>query len=179
LTVDEISLRTCTLDDTDILALIGAATFLESFAGILEGESILAHCARGHAAATYRELIAKPRTTAWLAEVKGAPIGYAILTAPDLPLNDLTDQDLELKRIYLLSRFQGTGTGQRLMEIAISEARNRNARRLLLGVYKQNRKALAFYARPHPVAARTVLSRAKLHNPRKTAFFKGRASVVP
>ena len=57
-----------------------------------------------------------------------------------------TDEaDLELKRIYLLSRFHGAGAGRALMEAAIVEARLRGARRLLLGVYAGNGRAIAFY----------------------------------
>ena len=62
-------------------------------------------------------------------------------------LADLRTDDLELKRIYLLSRFHGGGTGRRLMQHAVDEARSRGAGRLLLGVYAGNERALAFYAR--------------------------------
>lgn len=34
---DEIALRPCTLKDCAALSLVGAATFLEAFAGILDG----------------------------------------------------------------------------------------------------------------------------------------------
>ena len=34
--------------DAAALALIGAATFLETFAGILDGEAIVGHCAAQH-----------------------------------------------------------------------------------------------------------------------------------
>ena len=34
--------------DAPALALIGAATFLETFAGILDGDAIVGHCAAQH-----------------------------------------------------------------------------------------------------------------------------------
>jgi ribosomal protein S18 acetylase RimI-like enzyme len=61
------------------------------------------------------------------------------------PLPDLSADDIELKRIYLLSRFQGNGRGNRLMEGALNAARAMGKKRILLGVYAKNAKALAFY----------------------------------
>ncbi|HAN89030.1 MAG TPA: GNAT family N-acetyltransferase, partial [Erythrobacter sp.] len=43
---------------------------------------------------------------AWLAEIDRAPIGYALLTRPEL--DAAQDGDIELKKIYLLSRFHGS-----------------------------------------------------------------------
>lgn len=144
---DEISLRRCGVDHALALATVGSATFLESFAGTLEGSSILLHCQRQHSVETYLKYLAQPETQAWLAVVQpgDAPIGYAMLTAPDLPLDDITDKDVELKRIYVFSRFQRSGTGKRLFEQALASAKEAGKTRLLLGVHADNARALAFY----------------------------------
>ena len=47
-------LRQCASGDEAALALVGQATFLETFAGILGGEDIVAHCANAHTAHLYR-----------------------------------------------------------------------------------------------------------------------------
>lgn len=135
--------------DAEALALVGAATFLDTFAGTLDGADIVGHCRKQHAAELYAQALADPASALWLAETAAgaAPVGFAMLTPPQLPLPDLRADDLELKRIYLLSRFHGGGTGRRLMQCAIDEARARGAGRLLLGVYAGNARALAFYAR--------------------------------
>lgn len=145
--LDEITLRRAYLDDATALALVGAATFLETFAGVLDAEAILGHCARQHSIEAHAKYLSQPTTRAWLAEMRegAAPVGYAVLTEPDLPLNSLTPEDIELKRIYLFSRFHGTGTGKRLFDQAVSEARAMGRRRLLLGVYAENHRGLAFY----------------------------------
>jgi ribosomal protein S18 acetylase RimI-like enzyme len=67
--------------------------------------------------------------------------------ATDLPGSDPGGADLELKRIYALSRFHGSGMGAQLMLCAVEAARERGARRLLLGVYAGNERAQAFYAK--------------------------------
>ena len=77
----------------------------------------------------------------------GAPVGYALITPPDLPVPTDDRADVELKRIYLLSGWQGGGNGDALMALVLAEARRRGARRLLLAVYPQNDRARRFYAR--------------------------------
>ena len=120
-TADPVALRPCTLEDAGALALVAAATFLEAFAGILPGPAILQHCARHHTPGAYAKYLATAGVHAWLAVMRhgDAPVGYSMLTPPDLPLPDLAPGDLELKRIYLFSKFQGSGTGQQLMDVAI------------------------------------------------------------
>ncbi|MCC6492277.1 MAG: GNAT family N-acetyltransferase, partial [Pirellulales bacterium] len=48
---------------------------------------------------------------------------------------------------YVLSRFQGAGLGRALVERAKAAAIRRGGRRLLLGVYTGNQRAIDFYRR--------------------------------
>ena len=134
--------------DAPRLALAAQASFLETFAGLLEGADIVAHCEGELGIAAHERWLADPHACLWLAEAEegGAPVGYALLARPVLPIA-LDEGDLELKRIYLLSRFHGGGTGRALMDAAVEEARRRGAGRLLLGVYKGNKRAIAFYGK--------------------------------
>ena len=136
------TIREAGADDAPALALIGAATFLETFAGILDGDAIVGHCATQHNADAYLAYLASG-SRAWLAEAQpgGAPIGFALIGQPDLAA--AREGDIELKRIYSLSRFHGTGLGAALMKQAIDTASGYD--RLLLGVYARNERALAFY----------------------------------
>jgi diamine N-acetyltransferase len=68
-----------------------------------------------------------------------------VVCLPDLPV-PLGPDDFELKRIYLLHRFQGSGIGAALMEWSLEKARSLGKRRLLLGVNAEN-KAVEFYLR--------------------------------
>ena len=141
------TVRTCSEQDAATLALIGAATLLEAFAGFVPGDALLAHCRKYHFAGAYETVLRQPETRAWLAEVApgAAPVGYAMVTAPDFPPGLAREGDLELRRIYLFSKFHGGGASRRLMDAAIGHARQRGAKRLLLGVHPDNQRALAFY----------------------------------
>jgi ribosomal protein S18 acetylase RimI-like enzyme len=164
-TIEPIRLRRATIDDAPALALVGAATFLEAFTWMLPGTDIIAHCAKNHTAEAYRSSLAKSDTRITLAETaaSGAPVGYAMLAAPDLPSFDLMPGDIELKRIYLLSRFRSRRTapildtagapipnlsaGQALMNAAVADAQSMGCHRLLLGTNADNQRAISFYRR--------------------------------
>ena len=147
-TTARIRIRTCSSGDEAVLALIGQATFLETFADVLEGQNILTHCINAHSVEYYRNWLIDSRYKLWLVEINpgSAPIGYMVVSPAELPLPDLSDRDLELKRIYIFSRFQGKGLGKELVSKAIAEAHACKAKRLLLGVYAQNTAAIGFYA---------------------------------
>ncbi len=141
-------LRECGPGDAEALALVGSATMLETYAGVLDGADILLHCEHQHSPAKYAEWLGSPGAACCVIEAEpgGAPVGYAVLSEPDLPVT-LEPGDLELKRIYMLHRFQGAGAGGALLRWGMDRAHAMGARRLLLGVYGQNHAAQSFYAR--------------------------------
>jgi diamine N-acetyltransferase len=166
---ETITLRRATPADAPALALLGAATFLEAFTWMLPGPDILAHTLNHHTAAAYTKYMADPNTRITLAVTgpaadfpndPGSPIGYVLLCTPELPTIDVLPTDIELKRIYLFSRFRTapvlntTGAtipnlrpAQALMDAAVADARALNRTRLLLGTHAGNLRAIAFYRR--------------------------------
>lgn len=140
-------LRRATAGDAEALALIGAATFLESYAGHLPGPDIIAHCRLRHAAALYAEWGGRDDHALWLVEAEGgAPIGYQVVGPVDA-YRAARAGDLELKRIYLLRSLHGVGVSRMLMDEGIAWARGQGARRLLVALWEGNGRAMAFYRR--------------------------------
>lgn len=142
------AIRRAEAADADALALVGRATFLETYAGELPGTDILAHCARQHAPEVYAGWLASADHRLWIAEAAEgvAPLGYVVLGPPDLPA-PTTASDVEIKRLYLLHRFQGRGLGAGLMSAALEGAREAGFTRVLLGVFGRNTAAIDFYRR--------------------------------
>lgn len=139
-------LRRAGVADAGKLALVGAASFLETFANDHPGDDLVAFCATSHSVEAWRATLQTSTTAVWIVEeAVGSPVGYAVLVAASLP--GTTPQDAEIKRIYVLSKWQGTGTGRALFDAAEAEARTRSAARLALSVYTKNVKAIAFYER--------------------------------
>ena len=168
-TLETVTLRRATAADAPALALTGAATFLEAFTWMLPGADIVAHALKNHTAEAYAHYLDDPNTRITLA-VSGSPVvfpnepgsvvGYAMVCTPDLPTIDVLPTDLELKRIYLFSRFRGAPVlradgrpisdllpAQALMDCAFADARDLGATRLLLGTHAENARAIAFYHR--------------------------------
>ncbi|WP_375270721.1 GNAT family N-acetyltransferase [Sphingomonas sp.] len=140
-------LRRASAADAAILSLVAGATFLEAFAGVLDGADIVAHVSRNSSADAFALYLSRG-AIATLAEAEqgAAPLGYTLLTEPDLPVEP-RDGDVELKRIYALTPTHGSGLGPALMARAVEDARAAGHRRLLLGVYGGNVRAHRFYAR--------------------------------
>ena len=140
------AIRRAVVEDAPKLALLGAATFLESFAHDHPGDGLVHHVETEHSRDWYRAALGRPDMALWIAETElGAPVGYTILGPATLP--GAGPGDLELKRIYLLGPWQGGGRGALLLGTVVAEAIARGADRLLLAVYEKNGKARAFYGR--------------------------------
>jgi GNAT superfamily N-acetyltransferase len=141
-------LRRASREDAPAVALVAGASFLATFAGILDGADIVAHVARNSSAESFAAWADDTDSIVTVAEHPdgGAPVGYTLITTPDFPL--LTGKrDIELRRIYTLPLAQGIGLGKVLMARAIGEARAMGKSRLLLGVLGANTRARRFYER--------------------------------
>ncbi|WP_116090835.1 GNAT family N-acetyltransferase [Sphingomonas crusticola] len=140
-------LRRAVPQDAARLALLGGATFLHSFAHDHPGDALVAHVEAYHSRDWYSRTLADPACAAWILETQlGAPIGYALLTPPELDC-PTESSDRELKRIYLLGPWQSGGWGGKLLAAVEEEAQARGAARLFLCVYSVNHGAQRFYAR--------------------------------
>jgi GNAT superfamily N-acetyltransferase len=168
-TTETVTLRRATLADAPALALTGAATFLEAFTWMLPGADIVTHALKNHTADAYAHYLADPNTRITVAvtgpavgfpDNPGSVVGYVMLCTPELPTIDVAPTDIELKRIYLFSRFrsvpvlEATGAtipnlrpAQALMDAAVADARALGGKRLLLGTHATNLRAIAFYHR--------------------------------
>jgi ribosomal protein S18 acetylase RimI-like enzyme len=130
-----------------MLSILGGATFFETYAGFVLAADMIAGVEKWHPPQVYRRWIDAPTAEIWIAEVKpdDVAIGYVVLLT-DEPTGD-APLTMEIKRIYLLHRFHGTGLGKRLMSAAIEAARRRQATRLHLDVAEFNEHAISFYTR--------------------------------
>jgi ribosomal protein S18 acetylase RimI-like enzyme len=142
-----ITWRRANADDAEALAYLGAATFLATFAFDHPGKPLIEHLNAEHSPAYYADKLARSDVDIVIGETPlGAPVGYVMMAPPEHPALQ-RDGDIELKRIYLLGRWQGGGNGRALMDEALKLAEARGAKRVLLAVYESNDRAIAFYER--------------------------------
>ena len=135
-------IRSAVEADAPALALLAQATFLEAYAGLVPVADMLAHGAVQNSAEAFGNYLAESASI-WLAEAEGtrAPLGFAMLCQSDLP--GAEPGDIELRRIYVLQRCQGSGLAAALIDRAVVAAAG--YRRLVLGVHADNSRAQAFY----------------------------------
>ena len=120
---------------------------LETYAELIDGADIVAHCATRHAVPVYADWLADPACFVWVVQTAtGTLVGYLVMT-PAIIAWPAVPEDLEVQRIYVLSRYHRAGLGHALMAAAMQQARHAGARRLVLGVLKRNATAVAFYRR--------------------------------
>ena len=138
-------LRRAGPNDAARLSLIGCATFLETFANDHDGDEVVRYLGTDQSAQWYADRLGQPGFAAWLCEeAEGCPVGYAVSCPAGLPGTDPAT-DYELKRIYLLSKWQQKRLGPQLYEVVEAEARAQGAKRLVLSVYVTNLPAQRFY----------------------------------
>jgi GNAT superfamily N-acetyltransferase len=82
-----------------------------------------------------------------LVEVDGQAIAYAQLCGGHVPECVTGTKPIELKRFYVSREWHGHGIAPPLMERVRSEARQRGAETLWLGVWERNERARAFYVK--------------------------------
>ena len=139
--------RRAKVEDAEALSYLGAATFLASFAFDHPGKPLIEHLSIEHSGQYYTRKLANPEVHIVIGETPlGAPVGYAMLIPPGHA--ELRQPgDFELKRFYLLGPWQGGGNGRALMDQVLNIARQLGTKRLLLAVYENNKRAVAFYER--------------------------------
>lgn len=137
--------RQCVPGDEAALSVLGGATFLETYALSANGADILAYVAQEHTIEAYRSMLVDPQIKVWAAETDEGKslIGFVVLATSD-PADPTAG---EIKRLYVLHRFHGTGLGTRLLKEAVQTAKADGCKKLSLIVQDLNASAENFYRR--------------------------------
>ena len=73
--------------------------------------------------------------------------GYVKLRDHRTPSSLISNNALEIARIYAMKRMIGKGVGSKLMEASLDEAKKRKKEVVWLGVWERNQRAIDFYTR--------------------------------
>lgn len=142
------SIRRCSAHDAEMLAVLGARLFAESYGPTHPEPELSRYLARSFSASGIRDAIESPDVTYLVAEDMDRPIGYAYLrTSPEPPAGVEGEQVIEIARFYIDPAYQGRGVGAALMEDCFDDAASRGADVIWLQVWKEAPWAIGFYAR--------------------------------
>ena len=145
-----ISVAKANLATATRLAALGRQTFTETFAAANKAEDMAAYLAEAYGPEIQLAQLQDPRCTCLLAEMQGQAVGYVQLWQDSrlgLPADALTTKQLEIKQLYVVEDWIGTGLGAALMRRCLELAQAAGATALVLGVWEHNERAKAFYQR--------------------------------
>jgi ribosomal protein S18 acetylase RimI-like enzyme len=137
--------RDATPADAAALADFARRAFTETFGHLYSRENLSAFLA-GHNEAGWAAELADPAFAVRVAEAKSEIAGYLKLGPPSLPFEP-SGPCIELRQLYVLAPWHGSGAARALMHWALEEARRGGAAEMYLSVFVDNHRARRFYAR--------------------------------
>jgi len=140
-----ISQRTAAADDAERLVALFHDSFRDTF-GHTYGPEDLATFLDGHTPEHWRDQLENDEFTVRMLEDGDELAGFIKLGPLRLPVEP-RGKAIELRQLYVLRTWQGSGAARELMDWGMSEARRRGADELYLSVFTGNHRARRFYAR--------------------------------
>ena len=133
--------------DAAAIAAFGERTFLETFGPANDPAHIRAYLDQAFGLAQQSAELADPDTTILLAIVDDELVAYAQLRRGPLPECVAHADAIELQRFYLDHHTHGSGLASTLMDEVRATAAALAATHVWLGVWENNPRAIAFYAK--------------------------------
>ncbi|HQW85295.1 MAG TPA: GNAT family N-acetyltransferase, partial [Ferruginibacter sp.] len=117
----EVSIRKINVADVDALSAIARQTFYDTFTGTCSEEDMQDFLQRYYNTVQLSSELNNPLTFCYFAEVDNIPVAYLHFMEDykGLPLMKKW-KALELKRLYILKEYQGTGIAQKLMDLFLT-----------------------------------------------------------
>ena len=140
-----IVIRVGVATDAAALAELADRTFRETFGAENRPEDMALHTENAYGTSQQQTELVDPDIATLLVEVDGQLAGYAQLRSGVPPACVTGEKPIELWRFYIAQAWHGRGAAQALMRSVESEAYQRGARTLWLGVWERNERAKAFY----------------------------------
>jgi len=142
------TIRRATSVDASKLAALGAATFSETFGHLYPPEDLQAFLTASHSVNAWTRTLADSERAVWVAELAdAAPIGFLVVGACKLPVENREPNAGEIQQLYVLARHHNLRLGSRLMDNGLEWLEAQGRTPLYIGVWSENLGAQRFYRR--------------------------------
>ncbi|MEO8175629.1 MAG: GNAT family N-acetyltransferase [Sphingomicrobium sp.] len=131
--------------DAEPLTALFHDGFRDTFGHLYDPRDLAAFLA-GHSPAHWREQLESGAFAVRLAEDGEQMAGFIKLGPVKLPVEP-AGPAIELRQLYVLEPWQGSGVAIELVDWMVAEARRRGDGQIFLSVFSQNLRARRFYAR--------------------------------
>ncbi|MBU8732903.1 GNAT family N-acetyltransferase [Cytobacillus oceanisediminis] len=140
-----INIKKCTLEDLSRLQEISYETFNETFKEQNSPENMEAYLEKAFNLKQLETELSQRSSQFYFVEIDGETAGYLKVNTDEAQTEEMGDEALEIERIYIRSPFQKQGLGKYLFNKALEVAMEQNKKKIWLGVWEKNEKAIAFY----------------------------------
>lgn len=140
-----VHVKKCTLGDLHKLQEISYETFNETFKHQNSLENMHAYLEKAFNLKQLEKELSNISSQFFFVYCNKEVAGYVKVNTDDAQSEEMGDDSLEIERIYIKNDFQKHGLGKYLLNKAIEIARERNKKKIWLGVWEKNENAIAFY----------------------------------
>jgi ribosomal protein S18 acetylase RimI-like enzyme len=141
------TIRRATAADAAGLAALGAATFTETFGHLYPPEDLQTFLTGTHSVDAWARMLADPQRAVWVAALDGTPIGFVVVGACKLPIENREPTAGEIQQLYVLARHHNLRLGSRLMDVGVDWLAAQDLTPVYIGVWSENLGAQRFYDR--------------------------------
>jgi len=134
--------------DTDLLALLGRLTYVESHSQYIDDENDLSkYSNEAFSVSKTKQDINNPKNLFYVIYADDLPVGYAKLVLNAIHKSVVSQNNCRLERIYILNDFIPLKIGQQFLTFVIEKAKGLQLDTMWLSVYIKNNRAIRFYQR--------------------------------
>lgn len=144
-TLENITLRSASRDDSATLAELSYRTFEETFAHLNSSENMQEYFSKNCTTDVIAEELKDTFSAFLIADWNAEPVGFAKLRWSEIPRELMGRNVIEIQRLYVLKKIIGKKVGRTLIEACFEISRSRNADTVWLGVWENNIRAISFY----------------------------------
>ena len=145
--MDDVYIEKVKAELIDDLRNIAIQTFTEAFSDANSVENMSKYIDENMSLEKLQSEVQDPNSEFYICKERDKIIGYIKLNFQSRHHPEIGIVSVELERIYVLKAFYGKQVAQKLINLSIELAKERNADHIWLGVWENNHRAIRFYSK--------------------------------
>jgi ribosomal protein S18 acetylase RimI-like enzyme len=142
---EQVEIRVADASDAEVLAELGARTYIDAFGVSFTPEDLASYLASSFSPSIQAAELGSVDTLFLVASCNRKPAGYAKLRVSQVLDCVRGANSIELERFFVESAWHGLGVSHLLMKEVLKQARERGHDFVWLGVWEHNERAIGFY----------------------------------
>ncbi|MUK88706.1 GNAT family N-acetyltransferase [Ornithinibacillus sp. L9] len=140
-----VKVKKCNREDLEILQKISIETFNDTFKDQNSPENMKAYLEKAFNLIQLEKELSNVSSEFFFVYVRNEVAGYIKVNTNEAQSEEMGDEALEIERIYIKNQYQKHGLGKYMLNHTMDMAREKNKRKIWLGVWEKNENAIAFY----------------------------------